>query len=143
MSDDDALEFARSRGMIYLEASAKTKAGIRQAFEEVRSAGPSGPRRLLRELCSSGSLQRVCTRWARYAAERGAPTAPTLSAVAALVAQAVRRIMDTPALLVDTHVGGGAAGGLNRRDAGGGRAGVVQLNAAQAKPADDSGGCGC
>lgn len=42
MSDDDALEFARSRGMIYLEASAKTKAGIRQAFEEVRSAGPSG-----------------------------------------------------------------------------------------------------
>lgn len=35
VSDDDALAFARTRGMIYLEASAKTRAGIRQAFEEV------------------------------------------------------------------------------------------------------------
>jgi hypothetical protein len=45
VSDDDALEFARSRGMLYLEASAKTRAGIRQAFEEVRSSLPATLRR--------------------------------------------------------------------------------------------------
>ncbi|KAJ1619936.1 RAB18, member ras-like protein oncogene family [Pavlovales sp. CCMP2436] len=84
VSDDDALAFARTRGMLYLEASAKTRAGIRQAFEET-----------------------------------------------------VRRILDTPGLLVDTHVGGGAAGGTRADDS------RVQLNSVPNKIEGTGGGCGC
>jgi len=87
VTDDAALEFARSRGMLYLEASAKTRAGIRQAFEE-----------------------------------------------------AVRRILDSPALLVDTHVGGGAAGGGGSQ-ANAGRGGI-QIGQQKDREQADS-GCAC
>ena len=39
---DEAEDWARSRGMLFLEASAKTDVGIAQAFEEV-GEGRCGP----------------------------------------------------------------------------------------------------
>ena len=35
VSRDDAMDWAQSKGMLFLEASAKTKAGINQVFNEV------------------------------------------------------------------------------------------------------------
>eukprot|EP00307_Rebecca_sp_RCC1486_P007668 CAMPEP_0119406454 /NCGR_PEP_ID=MMETSP1335-20130426/772_1 /TAXON_ID=259385 /ORGANISM="Chrysoculter rhomboideus, Strain RCC1486" /LENGTH=220 /DNA_ID=CAMNT_0007430533 /DNA_START=140 /DNA_END=802 /DNA_ORIENTATION=+ len=90
VKDEEALEFARKQGMLYLEASAKTRAGIRAAFEE-----------------------------------------------------AVRRILDTPALLVDTHVGGGAAGGGAASKEGGRAVGSINLTAPADRTENDGRGCGC
>lgn len=35
VTPEEAMEFARTQAMMYLEASAKTRAGVRQAFDEV------------------------------------------------------------------------------------------------------------
>mmetsp|Transcript_14988 Transcript_14988/g.58706 ORF Transcript_14988/g.58706 Transcript_14988/m.58706 type:complete len:102 (-) Transcript_14988:188-493(-) len=35
VSTNEATEYARNKGMVYIETSAKTKVGIQQAFEEL------------------------------------------------------------------------------------------------------------
>lgn len=35
MQTEEATEYARNKGMVYIETSAKTKVGIQQAFEEL------------------------------------------------------------------------------------------------------------
>jgi Ras-related protein Rab-18 len=35
VAKEEAIEFARKKGMVYIETSAKTKVGIQQTFEEI------------------------------------------------------------------------------------------------------------